>query len=275
MAQIVAGFMMPHDPLIAAAPMAPPEEKRKNCMDGFAKIADRIRELNVDTVVVIGDDHYTLHGPSCVPHCMIAIGDVEGPIEPWVGIPRTNIPNNPALAEHIMQTGFDNGVDWAVAKTMVLDHSGVIPIHYSVLPNEGVRSIPVYINSGIAPVISSKRAYQIGEVIGKAIASWSGDERVAILGTGGISHWVGMAEMGKVNVEWDEMIMSHVKTGNAEALMAITDEEIVRDGGNGGLEIKNWICAMGAMGNVTGEILAYEAVPEWVCGCGYMEVKAA
>ena len=39
MAEIVAGFMMPHDPLISAAPMAPPETKRKNCMEAFDKIA--------------------------------------------------------------------------------------------------------------------------------------------------------------------------------------------------------------------------------------------
>jgi len=274
-AQIVAGFMMPHDPLIAAAPMAPPEEKRNNCMDGFARIAERIRELNVDTVVVIGDDHYTLHGPGCVPQCMIGIGDVEGPIEPWVGIERSVIENNTALAEHIMQVGFDSGVDWAVSKTLMLDHSGVIPIHYSVKPVGGVKSIPVYINSGIAPVISSRRAHQIGEVIGKAVESWGGDERVAILGTGGISHWVGMAEMGRVNEEWDHKIISCVEQGDVQSLIDISDAEIITEGGNGGLEIKNWICAMGAMGALKGELIAYEAVPEWVCGCGYMELTAA
>ena len=275
MAEIVAGFMMPHDPLISAAPMAPPETKRNNCMEAFDKIADRLRELEVDTVVVIGDDHYTLHGPGCIPMCMIGIGDIEGPIEPWVGIPRTRIANNPALAEHIMQTGFDEGVDWAVSKSLVLDHSGVVPIHYSIAPVEGVKTIPVYINSGILPVISNKRSYQIGQTIAKAVKSWGGDERVAIFGTGGISHWVGMAEMGRVNVEWDEKIMSLVQAGDAEGMIAITDEEILREGGNGGLEIKNWICAMGAMGDMTGEIIAYEDVPEWVCGCGYMELKAA
>ncbi len=276
MAQIVAGFLMPHVPLMASIPMAPPENKRKACMDAYATIASRIRDLHIDTVVVIGDDHYTLNGPACIPQCMIGVGDVEGPAEDaWLGIPRRSIRNNEPLALHIMQYGFDHGIDWTVSKTFLLDHAAMIPIEYAVRPVASVKSIPIYINSGIAPVISSRRAFQIGQIVGKAIAAWGGGERVAILGTGGISHWVGMAEMGKVNIEWDRKIISFVESGDAESLIAISDDEIIREGGNGGLEIKNWILAMGALGKTKGKLIAYEPVPEWITGCGYMELKAA
>jgi protocatechuate 4,5-dioxygenase, beta chain len=275
MAEIVAGFMLPHDPLIASIPDAPPQQKRETCMAAYAAIVERIKDLRVDTVIVIGDDHYTMHSPACIPRCLIGIGDVEGPWEEWLGIPRAKIENNEALAHHIMQTGFDMGVDWAVAKSLIIDHSTTIPIHYAVRPAGGVRAIPVYLNAGFEPLISSRRAYQIGQVIGEAVASWPGTERVAIYGTGGLSHWPGMAQMGNVNVEWDRQIISYVADGNVEALLALSDEEILRDGGNGGLEIKNWICAMGALGTVRGELIAYESVPEWVCGCGYLEMKRA
>ncbi len=275
MAQIVGGFMMPHDPLIAAIPDAPPLVKRDNCMNAFAAVAERLKRLDVDTVVVIGDDHYTIHSPACIPQCLIGIGDVEGPFEPWLGIPRAKIANNEPLAHHIMQYGFDNGVDWAVSKALLLDHSVTIPVHYAIRPNSKLRTIPVYINSGVEPLISSLRAFQIGQSIGSAIATWRGGERVAIFGTGGLSHWPGMAEMGKVNEEWDRKIIAMVQNGDVELLIRISDEETSRDGGNGGLEIKNWICAMGALGDCRGEIIAYEAVPEWVCGCGYLEMKAA
>jgi len=273
MAQIVGGFMLPHDPLIAAIPEAPSAQQRQACMGAYSKIVRRLQELKVDTVIVIGDDHYTIHSPRCIPQYLIGIGDVEGPWEQWLGIPKTTYPNNEPLAHHIMQTGFDNGVDWAVAKSITLDHSTTIPIHYAVSPAGNVRAVPVYLNSGYEPLISNRRAYQIGKIIRKAILSWKGDERVAIFGTGGISHWPGMAQMGKVNVEWDQKIMNHVESGDVDSLIALTDQEIMRDGGNGGLEIKNWICAMGALGPTRGELIAYEAVREWVCGCGYMEMK--
>lgn len=273
MAQIVAGFMLPHDPLIAAIPDAPSVAQRETCMQAFATIVDRLRALEVDTAIVIGDDHYTITSPSCIPQCMIGIGDIEGPIEEWLGIPRAQVPNNEPLAHHIMQTGFDLGVDWAVSKSLVLDHSATIPVHYVVRPAGNVRTIPIYLNSGFEPLISSKRAYQIGQTISQAISSWPGGERVAILGTGGISHWPGMAQMGEVNVEWDKKIISFVEQGDVQSLVALSDEEILRDGGNGGLEIKNWICAMGALEDWRGELIAYEAIHEWVCGCGFLEMK--
>lgn len=273
MAEIVAGFLLPHDPLIAAIPDAPQEAQRKACMEAYATIAQRIRELEVDTVIVIGDDHYTIHSPSCIPSCLIAIGDVEGPWEDWLNIERQRIPNNEALATHIMRHGLDNGVDWAVAKTICLDHSTVIPIHYAVRPAGDVRSIPVYLNSGLEPLVSSRRAYRIGRAIGEAVAAWPGKERVAIYGTGGLGHWPGMAEMGRVVPDWDRKIIRMVAQGDVESLMALDDAEILRDGGNGGLEIKNWLCALGALPGSRGRLIAYEAVVEWVCGCAYMELE--
>lgn len=273
--QIVAGFLLPHDPLMASMPDAPPPEKVANCREAFARISNRLHELEIDTVIVIGDDHYTLHGPSCIPRYMIGVGDVEGPVEQWLGIERRVVPNNSPLAEHIMRYGFEHGVDWTVSKTLEFDHSIGVPVEYVVKPVPGIRTIPIYINSGFAPFISSRRAYEVGRNVGLAVAEWDGNERIAVLGTGGISHWVGMAKMGTVNEVWDRHVIEFVERGDAASLIALTDEEIIREAGNGGLEIKNWIFAMGVLGPLVGEVIAYEAVPEWICGCGFMELKAA
>ena len=275
MAELVCGFLMPHDPLISAITMAAPAPKREACLGAFAEIAKRIRAANIDTVIVIGDDHATVNGPSCMPTAMIGVGDISGPKEPWLGMPRARVENNEALARHIVDAGLKGGVDWCVSKTLLADHSIMIPVHYAVRPVEGVRTIPVYINSGMEPVIPSRRAYDIGRAIGDAVSSWTRSDRVAIYGTGGISHWPGVSQMGRINEEWDRMVMGLVEDGDVDALLALSDEDILRDGGNGGLEIKNFLCAMGAMRNVRGETIAYEAVPEWVSGLGFMELKRA
>ncbi|CAA0309017.1 DODA-type extradiol aromatic ring-opening family dioxygenase [Marinomonas profundimaris] len=273
MSQIISGFLMPHDPLIAAMPDAPPVEKRDSCMNAYKDIVERVKEQNIDTVIIIGDDHYTVNGPYCVPQAMIGIGDVEGPKEPWLGIPREKIANNESLAKHIMDYGHTHQVDWAASKTLIVDHSIAIPVEYAVKPIKDLKIVPIYINSGVEPFINSKRAYEIGLSIKAAINSWSGNERIAVYGTGGISHWPGMAQMGSVNEAWDRKIIDLICKGNVDELIAMSDEEILREGGNGGLEIKNFICAMGILDGWTGEEIAYEAVPEWVCGCGYLEMK--
>lgn len=275
MAQIVGGFLLPHDPLIASAPDAPSAEQKDAVMAAFATVSRRIKELEIDTVIVVGDDHYTVFGPHCIPRALIAIGEVEGPVEPWLGLPRSRIRNNQPLAQHIMQYGFDNGLDWAIAKDITLDHSTAIPIHYSLSQHEQVSAIPVYVNCGVEPVISSKRCFEIGGIMRDAVNRWQGNERVAVFGTGGLSHWVGMPQMGAVNVEWDQLVLEAVRTGDVNKLIAMTDSDILEQSGNGALEIKNWITALGFMGDCRGEIIEYQAIHEWVCGCGFAELAAA
>ena len=38
------------------------------------------------------------------------------------------------------------------------------------------------------------------------------------------------------------------------------------------MEIRNWACAMGALEGARGETIAYEAVPEWVTGLGFVQL---
>lgn len=271
MAEIVSVFLLPHVPLIASNPDAPPAEQREKIMAAFGHVGERLKELRIDTVISIGSDHYCLFGPSCLPSALIGIGDVDGPVEPWLGIPRAPLPTNSGLARHILETGFRDGIDWASAKNMCVDHATMIPYHYSVEPAGRIAVIPVYLNTAVDPVIPTLRAFKIGQSMGNAVRSWNGGERVAILGTGGISHWVGMAEMGKINLEFDQKVIRWAQEGNADALIALDDAETLANAGNGALEIKNFVCAMGAFPDSKAQLIAYEPVYEWIAGCGFME----
>lgn len=272
MANIVGGFCMPHDPLITGATEAADPEQASNIFAAFQAVRRAVAALSADTVIVIGDDHYAMFGPHCLPSLLIAVGDLEGPIEPWLRIPRRAVPNNTPLAEHIMNFGFERGFDWAVAKTLSLDHATMVPTHLAI--PDGVRMIPIYLAAGVAPFIRPRRCYELGRMLRDAIAAWPRDERVVIFGTGGISHWVGTAEMGKVNTEFDRRILALVEQGGVEELVALGDDYVVEHGGNGALEIRNWIVAMAAIPGCKGKILAYEAVPPWITGLGLAQLVA-
>ncbi len=275
MAEVVGGFLMPHNPMLTSGPDVGDPAKTKNVFAAFETISRRIGELGADTIIMVGDDHYTNFGPHCIPRCLIVIGDVDGPVEPWLGIERAPIANNEPLANHIMQSGYDDRIDWSFAKSLTVDHSIAIPHHFAVRTNPGIKTIPIYLNAAVPPVIESRRAYRIGESILKAVQSWEGNERVVMFGTGGISHWVGSAGMGRVNSEFDRRILDMAESGDIEGLIALSDQTILEEGGNGCLEIKNWICAMGALPGAKAETIAYEAVPEWVTGLGFAELKLA
>ena len=144
MAELVTGFCLPHDPLMTSLPEINEQTRADKVFAAFEEVHQRLVAAEVDTVIVIGDDHYCKFGPHCLPQYLIAIGDLEGPEEPWIGIERYGFPNNVPLAMHIMNTGFETGFDWAVARSITLDHGTMVPIHLAVKPKtSGFRTIPV------------------------------------------------------------------------------------------------------------------------------------
>ena len=253
MASIVGGFVLPHNPGITMVPAARwSAGKHETIFGHFAEVGQRIRALGADTAIVIGSDHYTCFGPHCIPSCLIAVGDVEMPFEDWLGIEPAAIANNQALARHILTFGLGEGVDWAFAKSITVDHAIAIPYQLALSGIPGLRTIPIYLNSGIEPLLPSRRAFALGDSVRRAIEAWPGNERIVVLGTGGMSHWVGDEQMGSVNAEFDEYLMDLIEAGDVEALIALSDAEIEEHAGNGAWEIKNFICAMAMAPDVEG-----------------------
>lgn len=275
MAEIIGGFLVPHSPVMFVAPHAPPRAQCDAVFGAYAAMAARIGALGATTAIVIGCDHYILFGPGCLPQYVIGTGDVEGPIDQLPGLKRGPIPSNPALARHIAATGSTRGFDFAVGRAMTVDHSVAIPHRLMVAPNPGVTTIPIMLACGVDPYLPMRRAYDLGRLIAEAVASFPGDDRVVVIGSGGISHWVGDENAGRVEEGFDRMVIDAVTRGDAEALLALDDATILEQGGNGAMEIRTFLCAMGACGSIGGTLVAYEPVPEWLTGLGFLELEAA
>ena len=270
MAEIVGAFCVPHDPFMTAHTEKADPAQAARIFAAFEHIRQEMTRRRADTVIIIGDDHYALFGPQCQPQMLIAVGDLEGPLEPWLRIERRSVANNSELAEHILHTGLENGFDFAVSRSMLLDHSVMVPLHLAV-PYD-VRVVPIYIASGVYPLISWKRCQQLGQLLHRAVEQSSHAQRVVVLGTGGLSHWVGMAEMGKVNREFDSKVLRLIENGDVAGLSSLSDEEILRDGGNGAFELRNWMVAMSAVPGSRGKLIAYEPMEAWVTGLGLVEL---
>lgn len=274
MAEIVGGFLMPHNPLIFTNPKGAEPDQRDRVMAAYAEIGRRIHALGATTAIAVGTDHYVMFGPGCLPLILIATGELQGPLERLPGLERIPIPNNTPLAEHIAQTGHSSGFDWAVSKSMTIDHSTAIPFHLCLRENGEIPLIPIYQSCGVSPVISLARARQVGAMLADAVAAWSGDERVVVIGSGGISHWVGEASMGRVSEPFDREILDMVVQGDIDGLCGLSDDDITSRGGNGAMEIRNFVCAMSAVKCERGEVIAYEPIPGWITGLGFAELFA-
>jgi protocatechuate 4,5-dioxygenase beta chain len=276
MAHIVGGFLVPHDPLIFAAAGAVQPELRDAVFGAYAEVSQRLAELEADAVVVFGTDHYILFGPGCLPQALIGIGELDGPIDRMPGLDRRTIPHHPELAEHILRHVLANDFDLACAKVLTVDHSVAIPHQLIVAPaGAELPVIPFYLSCGVDPVIPIRRAARLGRLLRDAVEAWPGSERVVVIGSGGISHSVGEADMGRINSEFDRMVLDHAERGDVEGLCALPDETVLREGGNGAMEIRNFVAAMSAVPGARGEVVAYHPVPEWITGLGFVQVHAA
>jgi 2,3-dihydroxyphenylpropionate 1,2-dioxygenase len=73
------------------------------------------------------------------------------------------------------------------------------------------------------------------------------------------------------NEAWDRAFMQKLLAGDTAALDAITDEEIDREAGFGGHEVRTWVAAFAAMrelGRFDARLDYYRVVPEWITGMG-------
>lgn len=267
MAEIVGGFIVPHDPLIFMAGSAAPPDQRRRVTDAFASVRKRIADLNATVAVVIGADHYLAFGPGCLPQYVIATGELSGPLERLPGIAQGPIRVHKELARHVVDRGADENFDWAVAKSLTADHSIGVPVRVCLAEDTPV--VAVLVAAGVEPLIRTRRAYALGEQIARSIRSFASDDRVVVIGTGGISHWIGLPQMGTVNPQFDRMVLDCVVRGDAKTLIDLSDEYVLENGGNGALEIRTFLVAMGALDASKGEVIAYEPVREWITGLGF------
>jgi protocatechuate 4,5-dioxygenase beta chain len=277
MAEIVSGFLVPHDPVMFVAPDAPSEEVASKSWAAYETCAERLAKADVETVIIVGNDHYMLFGTTCLPQYCIATGDVDGPLDQLPGLKRQIVPNNEELACHIASHGQHNGFDWAVARSFTTDHAFSIPYEKIVkraseIKGEVIKAIPVYLASAVDPFLTMSRSEELGFQISAAVSSYPHAERVAVIGSGGISHWVGTKESGRVNEEFDRKVLKKCCALDREWMMSLSDQEILEQAGNGAMELRNFVCAMAAIQANRAELIEYQAVPEWVTGLGFIEL---
>jgi protocatechuate 4,5-dioxygenase beta chain len=107
--------------------------------------------------------------------------------------------------------------------------------------------IPVCINTVQDPLPTARRCWKLGEAIGRAVAQWESDERVLILGTGGLSHQLDGERAGFINKEFDLRFMDSM-VDDPQWATQFTTRELVEHTGTQGVELLMWLAARAALG---------------------------
>ena len=238
--------------------------------DPFYAALDTIRQgieaSGADALMIIAAEHFANFFMDNMPAYAIGMGEeYEGPIEDpdWLNIPRTKIPGAPDLSQRIIAETMQS-VDVAYAQEWKMDHGIMVPLHF-LTPKMDLPVIPANINCQGPPLTPLHRAYAFGQALRLAIDAQP--EKVAVMGTGGISHWPATPNSGKINVEWDREFLRRWAANDREALLSYTDTETLRDAGQGGFEIRTLISIAGLCEGATGQIHFAEPIPIFSTMC--------
>lgn len=257
MSLVYAGVLSHAPGITGRAHLCENTEKRDEFYAALDAQRQDIEDTGAEAIIVIAAEHFANFFMDNMPAFCLGIGErYTGPIEDpeWLRIEKTSYPGAPELGRRltaeIMQT-----VDVAYAEEWKFDHGIMVPLHFLV-PNADLPVIPANINCQGPPLTPLHRAWAFGEAIRRAADAVP--EKIAVVGTGGISHWPATPDSGKINEAWDREFLDRLMHQDKAALLSYDDEETYREAGQGGFEIRTYIAAAAAAQG-PGEVQFYTA----------------
>src|SRR5215475_6996336 len=201
MANLVAAMASVHLPSLLAAPGRFTPAVWERFQEGFGVLRGTLTRAGVDTVVVISDEHFNVLDPHDYPAFAVATAArLSGPVESWLGPPCDSITVNgvPGLAGVLLDEAARQRFEVRALDIRRLDHGFLTCLHF-LTPAWDLSYLWVIQNCVLPPLPSVRRCREFGRLVGEAIRVWDAPRRVAILGTGGLSHAVGTPEAGLVD----------------------------------------------------------------------------
>jgi len=273
MAEVVVGIAASHAPNLAVPSLMQgvKEEQYGTVKAGFAEARTLLEQARPDAIVIFSSDHFDRCFYDNLPPFLVGVGETaEGPVNEWLKIPKVTLRVAGELGRFLVSEGLENGVDFASSAELGLDHAEVVPLSY-LTPAWDIPIVPIVVNAFAPPMPSLKRCLQVGAFVGAVIERWPERKRVAVIGTGGLSHWVGLPGTGRVNAEFDRWFLGCLVANRGTDVIAKypRSEELETDAGNGGQEIRDWLAVAAAMpAHLKPRVLTYEPLPG--CGIGVM-----
>jgi OH-DDVA oxygenase/3-O-methylgallate 3,4-dioxygenase len=234
------------------------------CQAAIARVAAIWKEVQPDVCVVFGNDQRELVLPDMQPAYTVYCGETfwNGPLPKeraatlppgigeaeWANRPkvRTEYKALPDLAALLVERGLDTGWDFATSQAWPEHES---PHHHvgtphafayllrRVMEDRPVPMLPIITNTFFEPNQPRPwRCFELGRLVFRVLSEWKKDVRVAVFGSGGMSHFV-------INEEFDDALIKAIEAHDAEYLRAIPPA-FMKDGTS---ELLNWISASGSL----------------------------
>ena len=249
--------------------------RHETAQKAIGVLAAAVAEARPDVVVIVSNDQQELFHDDGMPSFAVYWGETiplfarkPSPTGPrhraasaWgYGDVSRDVPVDAGLGRHLIDQFVDDGFDIAHFRYLRTEYGGIVgPAGYITQPSRtGMRQqglphgfafvvkriledhpipiVPVFQNTFYPPnQPKAARCYAFGQSLRRGVESWASDARVAIVASGGFSHFV-------VDPEIDDLAHDALRRRDASALCALPEWRLQ----SGTSEIKDWITVAGA-----------------------------
>ncbi len=275
-----------HEGFAEQSSLAERTRRHAACRSAIEKMADIFEEAKPDVVVIFGNDQQELFTSALMPAFTILNGqkiwnepasEAQAAIHPpgihaaeWGHKPPvfTEYPGHPQLANHLIADLVKDSFDITRADQLPTHeghwHSGIGHafgfIYRQIMRDKVVPNVPIVTNTFFPPnQPTARRCFDMGRSVAASIARWDSDARVAIIGSGGMSHFV-------IDESLDRKVFDALESRDENALTGIEESWLQ----SGSSELKNWIAAAGALfqTDLSGSVIDYQPCYRSEAGTG-------
>jgi len=233
-------------------------ERHARCQRALDAIGRKFKEVAQEAMVIFGNDQRELFTDELTPAITIVRGAqiqnvpfTHQESSPGLAIAEkgncppggTTYPGAQELADHLIRSLMES--DFDLTQSTVLPTTGArqgIPhaygfVYHRVLQDAPPPSVPVIFNVHYPhnrPPL--RRCLALGHAVQRAIKTWKGHNRIALVASGGLTHFV-------IDEDLDRTVIAAMESGNEDVLAGLPEDRFR----GGTAEIKNWLPVIAAM----------------------------
>ena len=259
MGKIVAACATVHAPQLFTRPPSEIPEQIDADLAAMREVAKDLDETKPDLVIIIGSDHLETFFLSSVPTFAVIAGEHS---HAHFANKSYKVPVHLPFAEDLLDQLVRNGFDMSYSQDAVLGHS-FAAIYEWIIEDRKIPVVPIFVNTYLPPLPTPQRCAALGKAIADVVASRP--ENVAIVASGGMSHYPGTWKYPQPAYDFDYWAIAHLERGNIQPLMELSSEQLDEVGNT---EMLPWYFLFGALGAVPTELITYQ--PTWHHGHAVM-----
>src|SRR5918995_751991 len=216
-------------------------EKRRarfmQCRNALETLGRKFNEVAPEAVVILGNDQREFFNPGLTPAITVyrgrQISNVQHLNEDQPGLNIAEPANSPEqgatypgateLADHILRSLGEEDFDLAQSEqTPSGAPRGGTPhaygfFYHTILQDQTPPSVPIILNVHFGRNTPRlRRCLELGHGLYRAISSFTGFKRVALMASGGLTHFV-------IDEEFDRQVIDGMQTGNEDLLASLPE----------------------------------------------------